>query len=32
VAPRSNTDSKFKVTAEALQSVLPHSICIDFQI
>jgi len=25
----SNTDSKFKVTAEALQSVLPHSICIE---
>jgi hypothetical protein len=25
----SNTDSMFKVTAEALQSVLPHSICIE---
>src|SRR5829696_4146932 len=25
----SDTDSVFKVTAEALQSVLPHSICIE---
>ena len=28
----SDTDSVFKVTAEALQSVLPHSICMNSQI